>query len=125
MATARIWIVCRPSARAAVNTALASLAGGEAVRASLPRGPRWGAQPAPRLFFAGWQGPAAELLAVRQALQGVPGVRLVPGMVHGLERDRDGVEDPALGDATTRRSRRGAVRYVAAQFGIALEQQEA
>jgi hypothetical protein len=94
------------------------------VSAPLPRGTL--ASPAtPRLYYCGWQDTVANLLAVRAAVQGIAGARVIPGMAWGLERDIDGVSDPAAGDATTKRTRGGALRYVASQLGISLSVNEA
>ncbi len=118
----QVFIVCKPSARAAVNSALGAIdpAWALTVRCSFPlRKTRFGPKPTPRLYWASWQAKRAVLQVVRAAIKDIPGVKLVRGRVVGID-SADGIEnDPTRGDrATTKYTLRAAIKAAAGDLGV-------
>jgi hypothetical protein len=119
----RVWIVCRPNARANIAAALA--AAGRVNPFAWVQFPqpatRDAAMPAAKFYWCGWQATLAEIQAVRAALSGIPGWRgfrgLAQGWEHTDEDDRDDIDppDPML----NRHTRRAALVMAARQMGIA------
>jgi len=118
----RVWLICRPNARAAVNAALGAVnpAWANTMVAQFPRGNGgFGAPPAAKLYVAGWQDTPANLQAARAALQGVAGIRAFHGAAWGLESEESAEADHTAGDpSTTRYRRRAAIKAAIAAMGL-------